>query len=1407
MLLDLNEEIFESTEIRKLNPKKSQLEKQRIQIFKLFGKIFKPKYTKNSQMRSQITFESLLNTIVAFQMIALTWYPDMKINRWNRYSAFWWFVTYFNINNFCDILSTTDYCLYGTFSILGCCSLTILIIFLLDFARLKIPKLFILVLRALLLAWVTVLFIPSMIELAMIFKYSTFICDEIDEFSYNKDPSIMNYGLAGALFSVFFIIFLFLMSMFWTLFTGDTRHTFCDKNLAARAHSSVDLKLLAFRTILSISYVLFGSFNHYNYQIVFLIGSFSIYLQFLAKLPYYNKIENCIKTCKVFSISMAFVAILLATIFDDAGIAFMLNIFMQPVLAVINIWIVSKRASIVSCSKINFRNQYRFEQTIRHLLCDKNLENKLNVIDYFIACFNHKKMAKDKLLVIWEVNFCSFSIKDEKLARIKLTKINSVLPTLEGYVQEWKTQKIIDKRDNTSMDAHYIRYLEDLNKVRQMDSEICFELIDLWSEFSDKVPEYSKIYHLSMRSSSLLASTKEFYEKLILKYKHVELYDLYITFIENILRENDQNNVIYRLKSAISRQLNFSTSLDSKFGSNEENSGIMLVSANEDSFGFITYANEKASQILKGTMSDVIGSHLRYYIPDPYSYNHDTIMKEYFINYKTEELAHKGWFFLQNSLGSLIECGFSIKLTAFHNNAYFLVTLIPRITNRQFALVSEEGLIYSSTELFSYFIGANQPNLKNVYLSEIIPSLDITSLKIFEPILIRKNGKKFAIVHTIKKVGLTAIHRIIVVHDEKEIKLWRNGQDIDQIEYFEKVHIKDEKEEKMNQEMLSQEAADSTPNVRFEKAIAFRSLENDKSDSKDSESHRLLDETMKDNPSHLDNTEERSASNFQGSNLQNSSTTIANKSIDVLSRKLRLFQQILLICILAVISANIAVLVYIYQVTSHSSSLDVFSHMGNLMFHLVYSADLTRSIDSAKRFGIYNETRDVGYLKYTLGELKKLREFILSDYHEWSYCDSSSIVVKEEIPVWIFEPNPHIEKLNFYDEVTLFIKHGDNLVKMIETNETYSNIDTRFFNLNSFGLTFEITLKAMQGLVDCEVNRVIGIENAITSWIFIGLALLATFVGILIAYVVYMTKNYDRFWNFIKKTLKISYLDLKATYIERLSKIHGVDYESDQNQDHRRSKRPTKEIRSRIYLKYIWRLSIFLVIASSYYFILKFHLYDRCETFLINRPKLLLNLISKRTLLSRMSVFARDTASNSTLRWVPNSYAVANSQKEFTISNAEFKISINKIREKRFLNLLAEDMKNKIFEAWDSESYYLKQGTYAACNIMYIDSKFISNVGQPVISDFSNYIGNGTAIQKALWTDYDIIDQDTKDIIKNELNLLIYVTVIFSSALVLLFVFFYLPFIYTEKAVLENLKVLITIIPSSRVDLKGEKWF
>ncbi|CAG9325530.1 unnamed protein product [Blepharisma stoltei] len=1394
MILDSLENFFETTKTIKFKAKKSLYEKQKLIIFKIFGKICKSKYIRGYKIKSQIMIEVLLSTVICLQIIGLAWHPDMSISGWNHYIAFWNIVSYFNVNDLSDAFKISEYWFYGILSIVAFCISTFSAMVISAFAKMKFPKILLFVFRNLLSFCVTLLYIPSLVEFSMIFKYSTFNCDKISEYTYSKDPKLLDYGIGGAIFSIFAMIYLILMAYFWELFTADIRHFFKDKNLTTRSHSSFDLKLLTLRTFMSISYVLFADSDTTKYQVIFLAASILVFIESLVKLSYYNKAENAIKSCKVLSVAWIFLVFLLGTAMDNAGIIFILIFFLQPILIGINCWIVYIRLDYIEKCDIDFSSQHKFEKTIRKILWDKELENKAQVIDYFQVCYNNKKLTKDKLLVIWEVNYCLFAMKDERLARIKLTKINSVSSSIEGSIQEWRSNKNIEEKGDSLTDIHYLEYLADIDKVKQQDEEICCTLIDLWSEFSAKIPQYKKIYHLVVKSSDLLTSLKEFYAKLVSKHKHLELFDLYSSFLENVLGDEEQANIINRLKTRISQQLYFNGNDDKNLSLYEDNAGIILISANEDTFGIITYINEKAAQLLKGSISDFIGSHFSYYIPDPYSYNHDDHMKDFYNNYKKEEILQRGGFFLQNTLGYLIECRFLIKLTAFHNNAYFLVSLTPRTTNRQLALISEKGIIYNYSELFPHYIGANFHNIRNYHIKEFVPDLNISKMKLFEPLVINNKGKEIALVHAIKKLRLAVIHTIIMVIDEDEIKLWKDGQETDQIEFFQKNVLNHFEEEKTRQD--TSDYQDNSHSVKFKKSIlSFKSVDEDK----ETGTNGAADETFSENLRESEGTEEKSLSNMQGS-ISNSSTRIANKYIEKMIKHIKIFQWVLFLCTLATISTSIAILAYIYQETIHTISLSVFADFGKLMFYLASSADLARSLDNDVRYGFYNLTKDLELFTDSISHIKSLKNALLDDYSDWNYCDGSKLVLNQIIPVWSFEPSPHMTKYNIYDEVELYISHGEELITLLSDN-SYDLDDVKFFVLNSLGFSFEYINIALQSLTDCEVNRVEEIGLSVSLWLYVGVSFLGFFFFILIGCALWINKKYDDFWNFIRKITHLAFLETKRACIQRLSSVHGLEYEVKTYTTQAKIAKSKERITSGVYVKYIWRLFVFVILTTMYFTLSKFYFYDQCENFLHSRPRLLQNLVVKRAQLSRMSVFARDCTSPSNIIWFPNSYGFKNSRIEYNLSSTEFKAMNFELRKKEFLDLMSHEMKVRIFEIWDTTDFYIQQGTFAASNLLFLDSINIAAVtGFRPIPEYAAFMGNVSALQYSLGVDFDTIDQDSKDIISDQLNWLIYETIIFIIALVLLFMFFYMPFIRAEKKTLRKLQVLTSIIPNIRID-------
>ncbi|CAG9317071.1 unnamed protein product [Blepharisma stoltei] len=298
---------------------------------------------------------------------------------------------------------------------------------------------------------------------------------------------------------------------------------------------------------------------------------------------------------------------------------------------------------------------------------------------------------------------------------------------------------------------------------------------------------------------------------------------------------------------------------------------------------------------------------------------------------------------------------------------------------------------------------------------------------------------------------------------------------------------------------------------------------------------------------------------------------------------------------------------------------------------------------------------------------------------------------------------------------------------------------------------------------------------------------------IIFCFVFIVSKKHDQFWNFLIEKAQPSLVQLKGSSIDRLLNVHGVDYQSEINWEMQIRGR-IKKIKSNLHKRYIWRVMIFFVFASSYYLLIFGYLYPNCERNMISRPKLLSNFNIRRSLLSRLTVFARETALPYWKYHLPQSYPFENSFNLFLATWNELSIKTKEIRGNNFLGLMSKELKERMFEKGDSTSDQLHFGMSSAVfsikNDIY-NSLHWKNYAPSVMIPFLDEV---TKIEDEIGLEYDLADRNSKSVINSQLNEIIYITVIYSLAVGFLFLFYY--FIYLNKQIkqLESFETLQTIL-------------
>lgn len=271
-------------------------------------------------------------------------------------------------------------------------------------------------------------FIPF---LSVIFELSSLIfLEDIDDTNLNGKIGIfwliLNVGFAG---------FIMALTTCFTLFSTDLRHYSASHNIKSKSYSSLDtLQIWLYFGMGLISVFIDDSLILYRLVI---LTAFSVILTVLwtVCLPYHNPIQNSILACKSASLALCSISFILAILINEAAVSIYFSLIIQPIILFLLVRKVNQNYSSLSSSVFNCSNQYDFEMKFRHVLSDKNPDDRLEVLSLFSKLYENASFIKNDLFVIWEANFVLHNMKNESLARIKSIKISNLSASLEGRIQ------------------------------------------------------------------------------------------------------------------------------------------------------------------------------------------------------------------------------------------------------------------------------------------------------------------------------------------------------------------------------------------------------------------------------------------------------------------------------------------------------------------------------------------------------------------------------------------------------------------------------------------------------------------------------------------------------------------------------------------------------------------------------------------------------------------------------------------------------------------------------------------------------------------------------------------------------------------------------------------------------------
>ncbi|CAG9330803.1 unnamed protein product [Blepharisma stoltei] len=1358
------------------------------QLITFFSKSFGRKYSSRLNLKGQMISEIVLNSVVTMQMISIFWYPTMPITNWSSWATLWKILRYVRIDAFCDYFGMIEYCFIGASSIVGSCVIFIVLTSIIYWHSKKSLGFLNVIVRKGVIGITNLGCIPIQILCCVVFKYSTFNASKVQEYE-NYDLHKLDLGVAGSIFSFLTLVLLIILAYLVELFGTDIRHSVVGKNIMAKPNSNLDLTLITLSTIQVLFYVFLDEQYVIYYQLIFLFITIAICYRWINAVPYYSSYENIIKICRISCKSIVLIVFLLGYAMDNSLVVSILSIVITPLAMAAISMKLYRRCDLLSPRKFFFLSQMEFEQSIRHLLVSENTENKDKVLNLFSECYKPRSFRKNKLLSIWEANYCLFILKDPRLARVKLTKSAFTKPCLEGDIQEDKIYQKLDKKKSDLPEVEYLDYLSSLESTKDKDEEMCYILLDLWNEIASRSPRISKLTNMFIKVNDLTKTLKSSYESLASKNKRSDVFDLYGTFLENILGDYEGGEIVLKKKVKIG-SLDMMIGYQKKLEDYDETLSIILISASFDSFGVISYINSKAAQNLKTQKSDAIGINFSSFIPKPYCNDHNENMRKLYMNCTNTILDKPKDFFLQDQEGHLFECNILFKFTNFNSNPYIIATLRPGNKLRQIILVSEEGDIYSFSALIPHVLSIEEQNLRGSNIMKYFPSLVVKDMPPFEPQFLKFRGKLLGIIHSIKKVKSTTIHLLLVINDKKEIKKWREGQAEEQVEYFGGTA-----NVKWKAEMINDESTISSVNferIRTRFATNYiASIEKFREDAQ-----LLLASKEKSDEEEEEEADIKSLSVVQSNSQAIGINRLAIDHLQKTERSIKVYIYVLLISTLVMIALNAGILALIYKFASNTNTMKVFTHLSNMMYLVGGLPDLMRNLFVEIAVpGSYNLTADIINLNNTINGLDSMQDTLMQDLNTWTYCDASWIVTKQIIPVWRFDDLPVLQKHDLMRTLDLFKKHGYRMIDTLTESTNYNMLDYRFLWLNSLTFTYDYLNHALEQLVECERNRIVVSGESIQYFLICGIIVLAMCVVILIFFTYLVKRKYDLFWRQVKKSIHIAYIQLKQAVIDRLLQVHGAEMTEESKKFIKLKDSKTFDVDTKIVLIFGRRLCFFVVVCLTYYFLTEFYLYDKCQTSLKERPKILENFIVRRAMLAKVGYYARESSGSIMQIFFPDYYDIPNPKKEYLNLIGEYKAKYKNLWETEIFNTLSGELKSRLFEHYDTIDRLEYFGNIPAANLILFDSYYISSPGKKGNSDLYTFFLNLTNLQSGMATDYNLADRDSKDRITARLNTIIYWTIAFSIGLALLFLLYYLPFLCKELKIMKSAQILPSLVP------------
>lgn len=716
-----------------------------------------------------IIYICLYNLCILGQSLRFFWQANSPLSNWSSFKVFWYIISAPSIDPIADSYNfIPNYVLF----IISFSSSSLILFIILSIGvglKKKLPVFYIALTRLSVFILCDLMFIPITTMFFIILKYSSGELEEIEEFSENINVNILNYGVLGQGFSVFFLVAIGIFTVFYEACGYELR--LVSKN-AVNTSKSNSKACALIRFVQFLNCYLATEMKTSNYE-AFLIVCFLMYAAcagyLIYYLPYYCFVPNLLKVFVNVDCAFVSLAFWVGLKMNRADIVTLIAIFLQlPILILVKETLRFRESRFPNINNLT-NNEFRyFEMSIRKYLTSGSLKEDL------LSCLvKNYKQHPNKFNRIIQAYYCSDVLHNKMLGLNKIIGIPSKGFDIFTNFQVYKCKEQLKEECQSSSEGFKMhQYFVDFFEAKEKDKGFCLEYLN----FIEKVNKGNfKTSELRGFINSLAIKAKDIrkmYENILERFPtSMDAKNLYGSLLLNVL--NDVENGNRFMGKAGETRIALNKGMPKHHLSFANGRAFIVLSGNPKTIGKLMYFTNNFLDFIRLKSKEAKGLSINNLMPKDFREPHDNFLLKFLENTTNIEVFKCTPSFMLDSRGFLLECTMSSEIIGCVDSVNFIcgIDMILTSKDRGFSFMHPNGLLKEHSKNFPQILGLNDKNIENIYIQDIFRDFSFDDFTTVDYVQVRYNLQDKLINILIKdvQVGNAILKILYVCYDTEEL--------------------------------------------------------------------------------------------------------------------------------------------------------------------------------------------------------------------------------------------------------------------------------------------------------------------------------------------------------------------------------------------------------------------------------------------------------------------------------------------------------------------------------------------------------------------------------------------------------------------------------------------------------------